>query len=224
MAKRAVRQSFADVVRAMEALPPQRPAACNGSGLYSDGVLVDQHGRQYTCAQADLRPERTHELATRGAVVVCHPGWAEQPHGRRERSAASTSAGPVGDPRVVLRSAEVPAPVCPVVTRSSVVAVTVLTLAGTGCGFSTSTSSVAAHRTAALFAARTPYVGDNSRVATLVRETGAAPAGSYSFTLQTEGARRGLQMDLQRGTSPLPTPTSASPPRCCSGSSATPSR
>ena len=203
MAKRPVRQSFADVVRAMEALPPQRPAARNGPGLYSDGVLVDQHGRQYTCAQADLRPERRHELATRGAVVVWHPGWAEQPLRRRERSTASTSAGPVGDPRVVSRSAEVPATVRPVVARSSVVALTILTFAGTGCGFSTSTSSVAAHRTAALFAARTPYVGDNSRVATLVRETGAAPAGSYTLTLQTEGARRGLQVNLQRWDRPF---------------------
>ena len=89
------------------------------------------------------------------------------------------------------------------VTRSAAVALTVLTLAGTGCGFSTSTSSVAAHRTAALFAARTPYVGDNSRVATLVRETGAAPAGSYTFTLQIEGARRGLQVDLQQWDKPF---------------------
>ena len=45
--------------------------------------------------------------------------------------------------------------------------------------------------------------GDNSRVATLVREAGAASAGSDTLTLQTEAAGFDLQVDLQRGAKPL---------------------
>ena len=45
--------------------------------------------------------------------------------------------------------------------------------------------------------------GDNSRVATLVREAGAAPAGSDTLTLQTEAAGFDLQVDLQRGAKPF---------------------
>ena len=70
MSKRPAQQSFADIVRAVEAMPPTPPPKRDHAGLYGDGVLTDQQGRQYTRVEDAISPERALELASAGAVVV----------------------------------------------------------------------------------------------------------------------------------------------------------
>lgn len=76
-------------------------------------------------------------------------------------------------------------------------------LSATGCDGS-ATPDAASGRAGALWAARTPYVGDNSRVGALVGRVGPAPAGSYTIELHTAAAPLGLTVDLTRLDKPFP--------------------
>lgn len=66
-------------------------------------------------------------------------------------------------------------------------------------GTSTPSRSVAE----TLWSSRTPYVGDNSRVADLVREVGPAPEGGYTLRLQTEQAPYSLDVDIPQPARPF---------------------
>lgn len=67
--------------------------------------------------------------------------------------------------------------------RLAVLAV-LMVVALTGCGGAPEVSE-GRSRAESLWSSRTPYVGDNSRVAALVREVGPAPEGSYSISLES---------------------------------------
>lgn len=75
-------------------------------------------------------------------------------------------------------------------------ALTLLSLvAATGCAAS-SDGPAASDRATTLWAARTPHVGDNSRVDALVGIVGPAPQGSYTISLQTAQKPYGLTLSM----------------------------
>lgn len=64
-----------------------------------------------------------------------------------------------------------------------------------GCGTSPQDDGESA-RAQALWAARTAFVGDNSRVAALVSLAGPAPEGNYTLSLETHSTPYGLRINL----------------------------
>lgn len=71
-----------------------------------------------------------------------------------------------------------------------------------GCGGSSAKPDVAVH-TQSLWSFRSPYVGDNSRVAALVSEVGVARAGSYIISLQTAKSPYRLTIALKGTEKPF---------------------
>ena len=71
-----------------------------------------------------------------------------------------------------------------------------------GCGGTVATP-VAVDRVQSLWSARSPDVGDNSRVVALVNEVGVARAGSYSIALRTMKAPYRLVITLKAPDKPF---------------------
>ena len=72
----------------------------------------------------------------------------------------------------------------------------------TGCG-GTFVEPEPPSRAQALWSARTPYTGDNSRVAALVREVGPAPDAGSSISLQTANPPYVLTIHVKRLDKPF---------------------
>ncbi len=87
-------------------------------------------------------------------------------------------------------------------SRRSATLVLLLAAALTGCGGSLKDSD-SPSSAQSLWSSRTPYVGDSSRVAALVRELGPAPDGSYSISLQTTKRPYALTIALERLDKPF---------------------
>lgn len=73
----------------------------------------------------------------------------------------------------------------------------------TGCGTSPSVQPDASGRADALWSARSPSVGDSSKVVALASEAGFGPAGSYTVELQTEHAPYGMTVRFHSLDKPL---------------------
>ena len=73
-----------------------------------------------------------------------------------------------------------------------------LCLVLTGCSFAAGQHSAVPDRAAELFAARTPYLGDNNRVFLLISGVGPVTAGGYTMELQTGHAPLGLTVNLKQ--------------------------
>jgi hypothetical protein len=82
-------------------------------------------------------------------------------------------------------------------------AVVIVGLVLTGCGTSASESADTSSEAHRLWSARSPYVGDNSRVVALVREVGPAPEGSYRIELQTDSPPYAMTVALARLDKPF---------------------
>lgn len=81
-------------------------------------------------------------------------------------------------------------------------AASLVLLALGGCGGSSEHPN-AASSAESLWAARVPYVGDNSRVTSLVNETGLAGVGSYSIELHTAEPPYALAIALKDPDKPF---------------------
>ncbi|MGZ4599435.1 MAG: DUF4825 domain-containing protein [Oryzihumus sp.] len=73
----------------------------------------------------------------------------------------------------------------------------------TGCGTSPSTQPDTSDRADSLWSARSPYVGDGSKVVALVSQAGFGPAGSYTVELQTDRAPYGVTVRLHHLDKPF---------------------
>ena len=73
----------------------------------------------------------------------------------------------------------------------------------TGCGSAPSAQRDTAHTADSLWSARSPYVGDSSKVVALVSQAGFGPAGSYTVELQTERAPYGVTVRLHQLDKPF---------------------
>lgn len=76
-------------------------------------------------------------------------------------------------------------------------------LALTGCGSASPTGPETRARATGLFAARTPYLGDNSRISALVAKVGAAPDGEFTIALHTTTVPLGLTVNLKHPVKPF---------------------
>jgi uncharacterized protein DUF4825 len=85
--------------------------------------------------------------------------------------------------------------------RTAALAIVGVALAG--CGTPTSGQPDTSTEARSLWSARSPYVGDNSRMVALVREVGPGPAGSYSIELQTARPPYGMTIALTRLDKPF---------------------
>ena len=79
----------------------------------------------------------------------------------------------------------------------------VLCLVLAGCGSAAGPGSTGTSRAADLFAARTAYLGDASRVIALVHQVAPASVGDLTMELQTAHAPLGLTVHVQRLTKPF---------------------
>jgi Domain of unknown function (DUF4825) len=82
-------------------------------------------------------------------------------------------------------------------------ALVIVAVALAGCGTPTSEHPDASRDARSLWSARSPYVGDNSRMVALVREVGPAPEGSYRIELQTDRPPYGMTVGLARLDKPF---------------------
>ena len=85
--------------------------------------------------------------------------------------------------------------------RSAAIAL-LMVVALTGCGGSPEEPHEPS-RAQSLWSSRTPYIGDNSRVAALVREVSPAPEGSFSIGLQTAKPPYALTIEMERLDKPF---------------------
>lgn len=103
MGRRQRRQSFADMVRAVEReladeAASSEPAAPAGPGLRRDGTMTDAQGRVHTLARPSVSAGHAHAAAASGALVAWDPcgcgggcgfRWLD-----REETAALVRSGP----------------------------------------------------------------------------------------------------------------------------------
>jgi hypothetical protein len=88
-------------------------------------------------------------------------------------------------------------------TTVATVATLALTALVASAGCDTADTAATADSADSLWAARSPYVGDNSRVASLVEALGVGGSGGYDLELQTARAPFGLTVTVQDPEKPF---------------------